>query len=418
MMPNDKLGNAFWIAGLLEKHIRKEQLTPGEQEAIEKWLAVSEGNRALFERITDESQLALALVELQGADTESALVKAHARIDGNVRPRVLRWRWAAAAAVLVFIAVGVGIYRYAGNNQVPTARIDIQEDVLPGGNRATLTLASGQTIDLSDAQQGIIVGDGITYLDGSLVLGEQVDRETSEQVHTLTTPKGGTYQITLPDGTKVWLNAASSLRYPGSFDGDERVVELEGEAYFEVSEQVNERSQKMPFKVITSGQTVEVLGTRFNISAYADDPEIKTTLVEGKVKVALAGSTTDRSPTTDHRPPITLSPGEQSTVRARLPGQGAVIGVQQVDVNQYTAWKDGLFIFNNEPLENILKQVARWYDVEVDYQDDSLRGLILWGKISRNTPMSSVLNALALTEKVQFELTTGPENERRLTVMK
>src|SRR5690606_18295116 len=120
-------------------------------------------------------------------------------------------------------------------------------------------------------------GDGITYLDGSLVLGEQVDRETSEQVHTLTTPKGGTYQITLPDGTKVWLNAASTLKYPSRFSENERIVELVGEAYFDVAK------AETPFRVMSKGQRVEVLGTRFNISAYADDPEIKTTLVEGKV---------------------------------------------------------------------------------------------------------------------------------------
>jgi len=407
MMPNDKLGNAFWIASLLEKHVRKEQLTPGEQEAIEKWLAVSEGNRALFERITDESQLALALVELQGADTESALVKAHARIGGNVRLRVLRWRWAAAAAVLLFTAIGVGIYRYVGNNQAPTVQIDFQEDVLPGGNRATLTLAGGQTIDLSEAQAGIIVGDEISYLDGTDVLDGRLKtgdgRSKAEDLGllTLATPKGGTYQITLPDGTKVWLNAASSLRYPGSFDGDERVVELEGEAYFEVSEQAHggrsaagsgshvhtfTSSQKIPFKIISKGQTVEVLGTQFNISAYADDLEVKTTLVEGSVQIVNANSKVVNK----------LLPGQQSTVRGRN------TDIQAVDTEKYTAWKTGLFHFGNTPFEDMMRQISRWYDVEVVYTA-TIPGDTFTGKMSRDLSLMTVLELLNVSN-VQVRL--------------
>jgi len=397
MMPNDKLGNAFWIAGLLEKHIRKEQLTPGEQEAIEKWLAVSEGNRALFERITDESQLALALVELQGADTESALVKAHARIDGNVRPRVLRWRWAAAAAVLVFIAVGVGIYRYVGNNQAPTVQIDFQEDVLPGGNRATLTLAGGQTIDLSEAQAGIIVGDEISYLDGTDVLDGRLKtgdgRSKAEDLGllTLATPKGGTYQITLPDGTEVWLNSASTLKYPSKFTGDQRIVELEGEAYFDVAKaekQKNGRTKKQawPFRVVSASQHVEVLGTQFNISAYADDLEVKTTLVEGSVQIVNANSKAVNK----------LLPGQQSTVRGRN------TDIQAVDTEKYTAWKTGLFHFGNTPFEDMMRQISRWYDVEVVYTA-TIPGDTFTGKMSRDLSLMTVLELLNVSN-VQVRL--------------
>ena len=358
-------------------------------EELDQWLQHAFRNPALREAGdgTVEAAYSALLARIQ-SEKQTASV--------SWRPRRPNW-WGLAAAVAVLLAVGVWLSR----DRWSTAPGEV---IRPGGNIATLTMADGTTIDLSTEQSGIIVGDGITYLDGSLVLGEQVKRGTSEQVHTLTTPKGGTYQITLPDGTKVWLNAASSLRYPGSFDGDERVVELEGEAYFEVSEQVNERSQKMPFKVITSGQTVEVLGTRFNISAYADDPEIKTTLVEGKVKVALAASTVHRSPTTDRRPPITLSPGEQSIVRARLPGQGAAIDIQQVDVNQYTAWKDNDFVFRNDPLPSVMRQIARWYDVEVTYAPDAPMGLRIGGMVSRYDDIHVLLGIMAETGKVNFNI--------------
>src|SRR5690606_13352531 len=161
------------------------------------------------------------------------------------------------------------------------------EDILPGGNRATLTLADGRTINLSEAQTGIVVGDGITYLDGTGVLDNSASSVST--IMSLSTPKGGTYQITLPDGSKVWLNANSTLKYPSRFGGKERVVELEGEAYFDVSQQSTANSRQasfVPFLVKTNNQTVEVLGTEFNISAYADDPVTKTTLVEGSVKVS------------------------------------------------------------------------------------------------------------------------------------
>lgn len=412
MKSNDKLDDAFRIASLLEKHIKKERLTASEQEEIEKWLATSEGNGVLFERITDENQLALALVELQDTDTESALAKVHARIDVDIRPRRLRWRWAAAAAVLVFVAIGIGLYRHTTNPQLPTALIDPQEDVLPGGSRAMLTLADGRTIDLSEAQTGIIVGEGITYLDGSSVLSEPVNEGTNEQGHggtsagesgsqahkltrslQLTTPKGGTYQITLSDGTKVWLNSASTLKYPSQFDEGERIVYLEGEAYFDVSHQLSAvgyqpndgakpkagsrlpTARPLPFRVVSAGQHVEVLGTQFNISAYTDERKVKTTLIEGSVRVI--SSAHDRSP-------ITIKPNQQSTL------QDGAIMVADVDVKPFTAWKAGHFHFNRTPFTEVMAQMSRWYDIELIYEGTP-PSQTFTGKLSRNVSLLNVL---------------------------
>ena len=388
------------------------------EQLIEKYLngtASAEERQALDASLNqhmEHSDLLRSAKELDRAarHNRKAVLVAIRDTDAHRSPiRRLTTRTLPYAAAIIVAAL-VGYFAMVGRQ--PSVYSPGIADIAAGGNRATLTLADGRTISLSEAQTGIVVGEGISYTDGSLVLGEQANRGTSEQVHTLTTPKGGTYQIILPDRSKVWLNANSTLKYPSRFPENERIVELEGEAYFDVSEQVNERSQKTPFRVVSKGQTVEVLGTQFNISAYADDPEIKTTLVEGKVKVALAGSTTDRSPITDHRPPITLSPGEQSTVRARLPGQGAVIGVQQVDVNQYTAWKDGLIILNNADIATVVRQLERWYDVTFEVASWP-EGLRLEGELPRNTKLSGIIDALQLNTGKQLYINGRRVMERQ-----
>jgi len=266
-------------------------------------------------------------------------------------------------------------------------------DVQPGGNRATLTLGDGRTIDLSEKQDGIVVDDGISYLDGSTVLSEQVNegiRVGGKQHLTLTTPKGGTYQIKLPDGTVVWLNAASILKYPSRFDGNERVIELEGEAYFDVA---IAGAPHVPFKVIAHGQVIEVLGTEFNVSAYADDPETKTTLVEGNVRVKAVGSEgTNLSSSFSY-----LKPGQQAVTR------GSFLDISEVDIFDYTAWRDGMIVLNGARLADVMRQVERWYDVVVDFPvlKTNKTAYVI---INRNENLSSVLKALEETYQVKLKL--------------
>src|SRR5690606_7907066 len=229
----------------------------------------------------------------------------------------------------------------------------------------------------------------ISYLDGSeiidngqLAMGNDDTPESSSSTinHQLSTPKGGTYQITLADGTNVWLNSESTLKYPTRFWGNERVVELEGEAYFEVTAQTAgvRTPNQVPFRVISKGQTVEVLGTQFNISAYADEAEIKTTLVEGRVKV-----NADESPFES----LLLVPGEQAILA------GTVMQKQQVDVEQFIAWKDGLFSFKETELHAVMRQLSRWYDVTIAYQDN-VPTTHYYGAISRNESLAGVLELL------------------------
>lgn len=288
-----------------------------------------------------------------------------------------------AAAAMLLVAGVTGAYYYFQNKEKELTVV--KNDASPGGNRATLTLADGQTIDLNTQQNGIVMGDGIKYRDGSSVLDKQANVRTSPQVYTLTTPKGGTYQITLPDGTDVWLNSASTLKYPSRFEGRERVVELDGEAYFEVSEQVSRKAngQKIPFKVISYVQTVEVLGTHFNINAYADESTTNTTLVEGAVRVLTAQTTT------------LLKPGQQS----KADTQG--IRVADVDVETAVDWKNGDFIFADENLKSIMRKIARWYGVKVIYQDE-LSDDTYNAQISRNKNLSEVLYILELSGGLTF----------------
>lgn len=290
-------------------------------------------------------------------------------VPRGIRPRSLR-RWLPYVAAAVAVLVAVGWLLLGDLRQQPSETGLAVTEILPGGNRATLTLADGRSIDLDEVQAGIRVdADDITYADGA-----SLGLPPSEEL-VLTTPRGGTYQVTLSDGSNVWLNANSTLKYPSRFQGDERVVELTGEAYFDVEK------GEAPFRVLSKGQTVEVLGTQFNISAYADEPETKTTLVEGKVR--LRAGDTDAS--------VSLVPGEQGTLTA------SSLTKQHVDVQQYTAWKDGYFAFNNTPIDAVMKQLGRWYDIEVRYEG-TIPTDRFDGEISRELTLQQVLNGLATTQ--------------------
>ncbi len=386
MIRQDKLKDTFRIAKLLGKYVKKEPLSADEQAEIDKWLAASDGNKTLVERIADENELAFALLDLQDVDTDAELAKIVRKIK---RRSVLhRSKWLrAAAAILIFLTVGIGLYWHVNTSDTSVELVvTSQDDALPGGNRATLILADGRTIDLSEAQTGIVVGEKqIVYEDGS---AEIVDLSTETiDLYVLSTPRGGTYHVMLPDGTKVWLNSASSLKYPSKFVGDERTVELTGEAYFDVSHRLNDDTKptangqrltaggKIPFKVSTNGQVVEVLGTVFNISAYPDEQTVKTTLVEGKVKVTVNDNTQMTS---------ILNPGEQAIIR------GGAIDINAVDIDQYTAWKDGYFHFKSTSFAEVMAQMSRWYDIELVYQG-KVPSQTFTGKMSRNVSLMNVL---------------------------
>ncbi|TDQ72248.1 FecR family protein [Sphingobacterium yanglingense] len=302
--------------------------------------------------------------------------------DGHspaIRRRFPILRWSAAAAV--FIVAGWAIAHW-GLTTTPTYPSDtntVVNDPSPGRTQATLTLADGQLIELKENEEGItIVDNQVKYADGSPI----ADSPLATKLNTINTPRGGQYRITLPDGTKVWLNAASTLRYPGRFLTNERVVELDGEAYFEVSKAIGK-----PFRVVSRQQVVQVLGTYFNINSYPDEPSIKTTLLEGAVKVTSA----------DKLRSVTLSPGKQAVLTEEE------LHTRDADTDVVMAWKNDDFIFRGQNLQTTMRQLARWYDVEIAYASTAPVHLKIGGSISRKNSLSSVLKAMESTNSIAFE---------------
>lgn len=267
-----------------------------------------------------------------------------------------------------------------------------KDDVNPGENKAVLTLADGSSIILDSNRNGTLATQGntkILKLNGMVSYNNLSKKNNTVLYNTISTPRGGQYQLVLSDGSKVWLNAASSLRFPASFSGKERKVELQGEAYFEVA-----KNAAMPFKVKTNGMEVEVLGTHFNINSYEDESAIRTTLLEGSIKINKRGSSS------------LLKPGEQ----ALLNKKGEIKIINHADVEEAIAWKEGKFQFDKADIHAVMRQIARWYDVDVDYQGSVASHF--GGTISRNVNLSQVLNMLHLTGEVKFEI-----KDRKVVVM-
>lgn len=297
------------------------------------------------------------------------------------------WFRASAAAVLMFLIAAPAFFllRVKKENQVVAKeKFATAKDLPPGRNNAVLTLANGTRIVLDSASNGALAQQGnikVFKLNGEIAYQSAGEMKNGKPVYnTITTGKGNEYQLILSDGSKVWLNAASSIHFPAYFSGNERKVAITGEAYFEV---VHDRSR--PFKVEFSNATgekgqVEVLGTHFDINAYPDEKDIKTTLLEGSVKISKSNKIQ------------MLSPGEQAIIRS-----DEITLKKDVDVAQITAWKDGYFLFNNTDIQTIMRQVARWYDVDVNFEG-KIPSDGFTGKISRNVPLSKILKVLELND--------------------
>jgi len=333
--------------------------------------------------------------------SQAALVEAKPVLVSNRRPVIRLWRISAVAASIAIMIFSAYFYF---QNRPQEIRFETVSTLPPGGNKGTLTLANGQKINLSGIshgkladEQGIIItrsSDGRIIYTGS-------NASLSNRKNILTTARGEMFQVTLPDGTSVWLNAASELKYPVSFEGSaNRIVQLSGEGYFEVK-----KDAAHPFIVETMGQKIKVLGTHFNVNAYLDNQEVKTTLLEGRVQVnSLASSGQQRI----------LKPGEQSTL------QYGVLKVAEVDLLQVQDWKNGEFIFSGERLESIMRKISRWYDVNIYYTDDQLKDNIFVGSVPRMSDVAQVLDVLELTGTVKFkiEVAIGNHKERRIKVMR
>jgi transmembrane sensor len=309
----------------------------------------------------------------------------------------LLWSWVAAAVIL--LGFSTGLYLFSGRPKDQKHIVQNLTPITPGKNKAILILANGSKVTLDDASNGEIArqsGIKITKTaKGELIYTVQssnpIAQNTKIDYNTIETPRGGQYQVNLPDGSKVWLNAASSLRFPVAFSGGERKVELKGEAYFEVA-----KNKALPFRVVSNNQVVEVLGTHFNINSYQDENETKTTLLEGSVKVS--------TPTKGY---AILKPGQESVINLSVPN----IIVKDADTEEALAWKNGYFVFANEGIESVMRKISRWYDVDIEYLGNVSQKSV-WGSVSRYKNVSEVLKMLELTGSIHFKI-----EERRITVM-
>lgn len=334
---------------------------------------------------------------LSPGETEAAEEELWHRISQETlrnRPaRVLRLKTILAVAASV-TAVLLMVFFFSAGRFSPAGKPSyarhVQADIAPGGNRASIVFGNGTEVPLDSAKDGLsIVKEKIQYDDGTAFAQARLADSSPEA--SIVTPRGGTYHIVLSDGTKVWLNAASALSFPTDLsNGPERKVTLKGEAYFEVSK------DQRPFIVATDKQEIKVLGTHFNISAYPDEEEQRTTLLEGSVRVMAKGLPGQQS---------VLQPGQQSVLK------GNTLSVGEIDTEEAVAWKNGYFLFRNEPLEGIMRKISRWYDVDIEYQRKTAH-MNLEGTLSRFSNVSVVLRLMELTGNVHFKI-----EGRRIIVM-
>jgi len=343
-------------------------------------------------------------------DIEKAL---HTRIIKDLpeyRSKVRKFRYAkAAVAAAVLIAVSIALLtrnQLSESTQIVHVEKQQEHDIDPGRNKAILTLSDGTVLNLDESQEGVLAEQGMVQVkkteDGKITyttVGKQLNAAVSDNVfNTITIPEGGKYQLTLPDGSKVWLNSSSSLKFPVAFSNESRMVELEGEAYFEVVSMLRDGengAKKRPFIVKTPTQQIEVLGTQFNVNAYSNEDLIKTTLIEGSVKISSRGVNK------------VLKPGQQ----AQLTNTGSLRLVENIDTEEAIAWKNGMFYFNNTDLSTIMRQLSRWYNVEIDMQQMPQKKFN--GELSRNVKLSQVLQMMEMTSGLKFKI-----EERRISMVK
>jgi len=345
------------------------------------------------------------LPEYQSESFDDLISKIEARIDEQEKEQIepvklwpgLKKAIGIAASVLLISIFGFYFWQNRASQQEQVSKSNIQINTIkPGSNKAVLSLANGTQIALSDAPIGEISKiEGLTISkvkEGELsVKATSTDKGTSH-LNTITTPMGGQYSVVLPDGSHVWLNAASSLKFPSSFKKAERVVELSGEGYFEIAHINSSQKKPLPFKVMVNNSMVEVLGTHFNIMAYLDEESTNTTLLEGSVRVVSGKESR------------LISPGQQARVRDN-------IQVLKVDANQAVAWKNGDFNFSHENIRSIMRKIARWYNVSIEYKGAITKeGFV--GTMPRSENIEEVLNTLELTGTVHFKI-----EGRRIIVM-
>jgi transmembrane sensor len=379
------------IADLILKHLNDE-LNDQEKQELDRWVQQSGDHQRFFRQFTDEKILAATLSEYD-ASKDIIYEKIKKALPGsseadattsNIR-RINPGRMAAVAASILLLAGALLWWNIdrnnnplADSNNVPVAQRDRQ----PAFEGAILKLADGKEIVLDDTKDGAIAKEGSTQIikQGGLLSYNSNDAAGKVLYNTLSTPKGRIYKLSLPDGTKVWLNAASSIRFPTAFTGNQRNVEISGEVYFEVT-----KDMQMPFQVkVNEFTTIDVLGTEFNVNAYYNEEFLRTTLIAGAVRL--------QSREQEEEQRIVLKPGQQAQWK-NIPALQPFKLIQDANIEKVVGWKDGYFSFDDLTLEELMREVERWYDVEVVYEK-GIPAKAFFGKVSRNLSLLDFMEGL------------------------
>lgn len=352
---------------------------------------LSAANEQEFQDTKKIWELAAQAGRLEELDEAGSILKLKAKLGLDVQPgrRIYTWL-GSAAAVLVGLALGVLLWPNAENKATGLLVAKVKKDIAPGGNRAVLKLANGTEIVLDGHATGLLASEGNTKIsktkDGMLLYdasGQTAAAVADEPpINTLITPSGGQYMLILPDRSKVWLNAESSISYPSVFTGAERNVTVVGEAYFEVA-----KDKQHPFIVKAGAAEVRVLGTHFNIMSYASEGQTQISLAEGSVRVDLGNDSQ------------ILSPGQQALIK---PGASSII-LKDIDIDEVINWKNGLFQFDNTPIDQVMRQIRRWYNVDVVYQGTK-PNVFITGMVSRSNNVSKILELIEKAGGVKFEI--------------
>ncbi|WP_297094495.1 FecR family protein [uncultured Draconibacterium sp.] len=364
---------------------KERPLTEKEQQQLEEWFRQDSRNYLLYEKLKYGENLSQSLKDLGSYNTEKAFIGFQNKIN-QTKTRKLNHILVrvAAAAVLLF-----GVYYFAHQQFVAIDEEPLQQLAInPGTSKAILKLADGTVVNLENKRTEFTESDGTTISSDTNKVVYQPNKKRVKQrqlkYNTIEIPRGGEYQLTLSDGTNVWLNSETTIKYPVVFAENKREVFIEGEAFFDVA-----HNEEVPFIVTTADMTVQVLGTAFNIRGYRNEETATTTLVRGKVNVT--STTTDQT--------FLLKPSQQFITEE---GNSAV---RQVDVNQYIAWKEGRILFEDNTLKEIFTDVARWYNIDVEFANPALEELRFSVDVKRYDEINEITKIIELTKKVKFELT-------------
>lgn len=375
---------AFEIARIIQKSL-KGQLSESEERQLSDWRKVSGENERAFQRMISEDFYTVGMEKLETYDYRVAYGRFLQRKYQQRRKRKFLINVVRVAAVALPFIIALVLYVGLNRDEEQTLRPSLATNILPGTSKAVLTLANGQMIPLGkEAADSTIITDGTQInASGSGVTYASGGESESIVYNKLEIPRRGEFCLTLSDGTRVWLNSETSIQYPVAFGAKERRVFVQGEAYFEVA-----KDAKKPFTVQFMSSSVTVLGTSFNIRAYPEEKQSQATLAEGSVRIYSPGSS------------MLLKPGEQAEVNA-LSGE---MVKREVEVKSFTSWKDGRFVFEQQPLEDIMRTLERWYDIRVIFKDEGTKRISLSGNMKRYGDFSQVMKMLQMTGDVRFEL--------------